>query len=82
MIFYYGLPLDLTDKAPTPPEWELFDLQNDPSEMNNVYGEEGYEAITEALKQELKSLQLHYQDEGQEYPELATRAARAFLDDQ
>lgn len=29
---------------------ELYDLQNDPNEMNNLYGKSGYEAITEKLQ--------------------------------
>ncbi len=37
--------------------WELFDLEKDPLEVNNIYGEEGTETITEELKQELSRLQ-------------------------
>ena len=42
--------------------WELYDLQNDPSEMNNLYGSPGYEDITETLKAELAMLQEKYDD--------------------
>lgn len=42
--------------------WELFDLQEDPTEMNNLYGRPGYEDITARLKQELSGLQEAYQD--------------------
>lgn len=42
--------------------WELFDLQEDPTEMNNLYGRPGYEDITARLKQELSALQEAYQD--------------------
>ena len=38
-------------------EWELYDLKADPEEMNNLYGQEGYEEITTELKDELKKLQ-------------------------
>ena len=41
-------------------EWELYDLQEDPGEMNNLYGQEGYEEITAELKEELKKLQEKY----------------------
>jgi arylsulfatase A-like enzyme len=34
-------------------QWELFDLANDPSEMHNLYGQPGHEALTAALKAEL-----------------------------
>ena len=42
--------------------WELFDLQEDPSEMNNLYGKLGTEEITLELKAELKKLQEYYDD--------------------
>ena len=42
--------------------WELFDLQEDPSEMNNIYGQPGTEEITQELKAELKRLQEYYDD--------------------
>ncbi|MDY3034453.1 MAG: sulfatase [Odoribacter sp.] len=41
-------------------EWELYDLQNDPHEMNNLYGQKGYETITDSLRTELKRLQQQY----------------------
>jgi len=43
-------------------EWELFDLETDPMEMQNLYGKEGYEEITDELKRELRRLQEHYDD--------------------
>ena len=42
--------------------WELFDLQEDPTEMNNIYGKPGTEEITKELKAELKRLQEYYDD--------------------
>lgn len=42
--------------------WELYDLQEDPKEMNNLFGKEGYEDITNELKKELKRLQVQYND--------------------
>ena len=43
-------------------EWELYDLQEDPTEMHNLYGQPGYEQVTEDLRAELKKLQAQYQD--------------------
>ncbi len=43
-------------------EWELFDLETDPDEMNNLYGKDGYEEITDELKAELKRLVEQYED--------------------
>ena len=42
--------------------WELYDVKNDPNDMHNLYGQPGYEKITEELKDELKRLQLEYDD--------------------
>ena len=39
--------------------WELYDLENDPKEMNNIYSESNKELIEE-LKTELKQLQKEY----------------------
>jgi arylsulfatase A-like enzyme len=42
--------------------WELFDLQKDPGELNNLYGSKGSAALTEDLKARLKKLILQYED--------------------
>lgn len=42
--------------------WELYDLQEDPSEMNNLYGQPGTEEITQQLLTRLKELQEEYDD--------------------
>ncbi|PCI33214.1 MAG: sulfatase [Flavobacteriaceae bacterium] len=44
-------------------EWELFDLDTDKNEMNNLYGKAGYEEITATLKQQIKELQVEYKDD-------------------
>ncbi len=43
-------------------EWELFDLKNDPHELNNIYGQPGTEKITKELRKELHRLQGQYRD--------------------
>lgn len=70
LIFYYGLPLGQTDKPPTLPEWEFFDLKKDPSEMYNAINDPEYMATVDSLKHRLKELQIRYDDEGLEYPEM------------
>ena len=42
-------------------QWELYDLQTDPKEMHNRYGEPGYEAITERMMTKLKELRQQYE---------------------
>ena len=52
MHFYYSMD-----------EWELYDLKNDPNEMNNIYSEAPEELI-ESLKNELQELRKKYKDDG------------------
>ncbi|MBK5194926.1 MAG: DUF4976 domain-containing protein [Proteiniphilum sp.] len=40
--------------------WELFDLQNDPHEIDNIYGSRGTAKITRELKKELERLRTLY----------------------
>ena len=42
--------------------WELFDLQNDPNELNNIFGKKGLEKITIDLTNQLKGLIKKYED--------------------
>lgn len=42
--------------------WELYDLQEDPKEMHNLYGQPKYEPVVAELKAELKRLQEQYND--------------------
>ncbi len=43
--------------------WELYDLQKDPNEMNNVYGHKSYKKITEAMDIKLHKLIDQYDDQ-------------------
>lgn len=43
-------------------EWELYDLQEDPHEMHNIYGKPGTEKITKKMMKELHKLQKQYDD--------------------
>lgn len=42
--------------------WELFDLKNDPHEMNNIYGKPGTYSITNRMLKKLQQLQEQYND--------------------
>ena len=41
-------------------EWELYDLKNDPKEMNNLYSKPAYQNVISTLKKRLKVLQVQY----------------------
>jgi len=45
--------------------WELYDLDEDPSEMNNVYGKPGYAIIQAALTKKLSEVRASYGDSDQ-----------------
>ena len=42
--------------------WELYDLESDPKEMNNLYGKPGYEEVTRTMMKKLAAAQEQYND--------------------
>jgi arylsulfatase A-like enzyme len=44
-------------------EWEFYDLEKDPHEINNVYGHTDYAGIIEAMKDDLRELMIYYDDQ-------------------
>ncbi|ASK62225.1 sulfatase [Virgibacillus phasianinus] len=65
LIYYYGQALGASntlDETRTP-EWELFDLQEDPYELNNVYDDPNYADTVTILKEELHRLKEKVGDE-------------------
>ncbi len=65
LIYFYGDPLNMTgsESTKTKPTWEFYDLQSDPQENHNVYGEAQYEKIIKEMKNDLKRLRKTYKDE-------------------
>jgi len=65
LIYYYadalGQPGAVDDTRQ--PEWELFDLEKDPQELNNVYADPEYADAVAELKEELHRLQREVGDE-------------------
>jgi len=43
-------------------EWELYDLEKDPKELNNVSNDPAYADVVKKLKAELKQLRKKYKD--------------------
>ena len=67
LILFYGC--SERESAPqTPPAWELYDLEKDPGEMNNVYDNPEYAPVIKTLKAELKQLREQYGEDGDDYP--------------
>lgn len=65
LIYFYndGLGLPGSSDRTYPPEWELYDLQSDPEELCNVYGDAAYADLREDLTVRLWMLQAELQDE-------------------
>ncbi|WP_436927546.1 sulfatase family protein [Halosimplex amylolyticum] len=72
LIFFYGRPLDASGArdTPTEPGWELYDLQRDPNELENVYDDSRYADVREDLKERLLDRKEEFGDEDDAYPEL------------
>jgi arylsulfatase A-like enzyme len=75
LIYYYGRAMDcpFTIDEPTMPEWELFDLNADPMEMNNVYFNTKYADIIVELKTELKKLRVECDDDDFDFDEVLNK---------
>ena len=70
LIYYYADGLDqpgVIDETKEP-EWELFDLDSDPDELNNVYSDPAYADVVEELTAELYRLQAQLGDEPYDHP--------------
>ncbi len=72
LIFFYGLPLDAPGAkvAETRPGWELYDLQKDPHEQQNVYLDAAYADVVTKLKQDLLRTREEIGETDNEYPGL------------
>lgn len=50
--------------AETPEEFELYDLGNDPNELNNLYGNQQYASVAKQLKERIRQLRVETEDNG------------------
>lgn len=64
-------------------EWELYDLEKDPREMNNVYGNKDYSKVREEMTDLLRETQEQYGDtDPDEKERVLFRGDRRFMDRQ
>jgi N-acetylglucosamine-6-sulfatase len=72
LIFFYGRALDASGarEEPSTPGWELYDLQRDPHEQQNVYDDPDYADVRRELKERLQAEKERLGDTDEAYPEL------------
>ncbi|KKO89219.1 acetylglucosamine-6-sulfatase [Sphingobacterium sp. Ag1] len=71
LIYFYGQPLEMTgtDKKPTDPAWEFYDLQRDPRETHNAIHDKQYSDEIVRLKKKLARLKAEAEDDDQKRSE-------------
>lgn len=64
LIFLYGDRLNMTGSSDykSTPSWEFYDLQKDPKENHNAYGEKEYESVIREMKKEMMRLREEVKD--------------------
>jgi arylsulfatase A-like enzyme len=67
LIYFYCC--DYNGQNQTPPGWELYDLQRDPRELENVFDDPAYVAVRDELKTQFARLRQAVGDDGSHYPE-------------
>jgi N-acetylglucosamine-6-sulfatase len=77
LVYYYGCNYD--GGYQTPPGWELYDLNNDAAELNNVYDHPDYTKVRDRLKEQLAILRKEVGDDGSRYP-AAEKVVQEFWD--
>jgi len=70
LIFFYGMNYKQGGPKPTRPGWELYDMINDPHEMNNLYNNPRYVVVIRKLKAELLRLRKKYNETDEKYPHI------------
>ena len=79
LIFFYGVDYEDPPRTDywgsqadiiTPPGWELYDIEEDPHEMNNLYGRSEYSEIIKELKGKLRLLREELNETDSNYPHI------------
>ena len=66
LIYFYGA--DYQGNNQTPPAWELYDMEKDPFESNNLYDDPKHTDKVTELKGRLASLRQRIGDDGKDFP--------------
>ena len=80
LALFYGQDLGKqgTSKETTTPQWEFYDLQEDPKELHNAVDEEKYETVIQNMKKELLEQRKMYGDMDEDYPQMQPILETAF----
>ena len=79
LIFFYGVDYEDPPRTDywgsqadivTPPGWELYDMEKDPFEMNNLYGNAEYSEVIVDLKQRLAKTRSELNETDAHYPHI------------
>jgi N-acetylglucosamine-6-sulfatase len=79
LIFFYGVDYEDPPRTDywgsqadivTPPGWEFYDMEKDPKEMNNVYGNAEYSEVIVDLKQRLAKTRSELNETDAHYPHI------------
>ena len=79
LIFFYGVDYEDPPRTDyggyqadilTPPGWELYDLEEDPKEMNNLYGNPDYAEVITDLKQRLARVRSELNETDANFPHI------------
>ncbi|MEM9368975.1 MAG: sulfatase/phosphatase domain-containing protein [Planctomycetota bacterium] len=68
LIFFYGVTPE--GEETTPAAWELYDLEQDPTEMRNEYENPLYAKVVAELKAELQLQRSQLNETDQDYPKV------------
>lgn len=70
LVFFYGVNNEAPDKRKTPAAWEFYDLEKDPSEMNNLYGDPEYAPLVSKMKEQLEETRVALKETDEKHPEI------------
>jgi uncharacterized sulfatase len=73
LIFFYGLDFEGSGRPPTPQTpaaWEFYDLEKDPTEMDNRNSDPEYETVIAEMKAQLRDLRDDLNETDAAYPDI------------